>query len=384
MRVLALVKSADDVCYRYRLEAFAWTLAEQGLLMEAQPLHRGVRRLGQLWATSRADLVILQRHLLRLPEWLLLRRRARRLIYDVDDALFLRDSYHPRGERSDWRMFHFWTTIFGADAVLAGNPFLAEFAARFTDRDRVMTMPTCVDPRRYQTARHLRRGAAVRLAWIGQSSTLRSLDVAQPQLRAAAACLPGLRMRVICDRLARVPGMRMEFCAWSSQSEAEDLAGSDIGVNWLPADRWSEGKCGLRVLQYMAAGLPVVANPVGMNRTMVIDGETGFLAETPADWAAAIERLALDPALRRQMGAAGRRLLEQHYNIEGWGPRLARFIRQVAIGGNGQLDGARLDGARLDGARRPEPRRVARSHDYPPRPRGAAAGARVAAEREQG
>ena len=34
-------------------------------------------------------------------------------------------------------------------------------------------------------------------------------------------------------------------------------------MSWLPDDLWSRGKCGLKVLQYQAAGLPVVANPVG-------------------------------------------------------------------------------------------------------------------------
>ena len=80
----------------------------------------------------------------------------------------------------------------------------------------------------------------------------------------------------------------------------------------------------------MAAGLPVVANPVGMNRSMVVDGETGYLASTPQEWAAAIARLAADPELRRKMGAAGRRLVSHRYSVAGWGPRLAAAVAAVA------------------------------------------------------
>ena len=166
--------------------------------------------------------------------------------------------------------------------------------------------------------------------WIGQHSTLASLACAQRHLAAAAACLPGLELRVISNSSLPLAGTRVVPRAWSPATEAAELADGDIGVNWLPDDSWSPGKCGLRVLQYMAAGLPVVANPVGMNRSMVVDGETGYLASTPQEWAAAIARLAADPELRRKMGAAGRRLVSHRYSVAGWGPRLAAAVAAVA------------------------------------------------------
>jgi glycosyltransferase involved in cell wall biosynthesis len=103
---------------------------------------------------------------------------------------------------------------------------------------------------------------------------------------------------------------------WSSAGEAAALAGADIGVAWVPDDPWSRGKCGLKVLQYMAAGLPVVTNPVGVHPEMVLHGQTGFLASGEADWVEAIRTLAADRALRREMGAAGRKLVEERYGVE--------------------------------------------------------------------
>jgi glycosyltransferase involved in cell wall biosynthesis len=119
---------------------------------------------------------------------------------------------------------------------------------------------------------------------------------------------------------------------WSSQTEAEELAQGDIGITFLPDDAWSQGKCGLRVLQFMAAGLPVVANPVGMNRRMVIPNSTGLLADTPAEWAAAIEQLAADPQRRSRLGTAGRRQVEQGYSVSGWKDRFADFVANVVCG----------------------------------------------------
>jgi glycosyltransferase involved in cell wall biosynthesis len=107
----------------------------------------------------------------------------------------------------------------------------------------------------------------------------------------------------------------VEFCPWQEATESAEIAAGDIGVSWIPDDQWSAGKCGLKVLQYMAAGLPVVANPVGLHKTLVRQGETGFLAETPAEWVDAIRRLAADPALRQRLGQAGRELVEASYQV---------------------------------------------------------------------
>jgi glycosyltransferase involved in cell wall biosynthesis len=83
----------------------------------------------------------------------------------------------------------------------------------------------------------------------------------------------------------------------------------------MPNDEWSRGKCGLKVLQFMAAGLPVVANPVGVHIEMVKPGETGLLAETAREWVQAIGYLAHDPALRQQMGQTARKRVESNYSV---------------------------------------------------------------------
>ena len=94
------------------------------------------------------------------------------------------------------------------------------------------------------------------------------------------------------------------------------MAAADVGISWVPDDLWSRGKCGLKVLQYMAAGLPVVANPVGVQADLVRHGETGFLARTPAEWVEALRRLGADPELRCRLGAAGRRRVEAEFSVE--------------------------------------------------------------------
>jgi glycosyltransferase involved in cell wall biosynthesis len=212
-------------------------------------------------------------------------------------------------------MRRFVATVRACDVVLAGNSYLRARAARWVDRHGVHVLPTCVDVGRYPLAEPVLASDGVQLVWIGSSSTLRGLQATAPLLEEVGRRVPGLRLKVICDRFLELKRLPVVRCPWVEETEAAELAGADVGISWVPDDQWSRGKCGLKVLQYMAAGLPVVANPVGVHVEMVRHGDNGFLAETPAQWAEAVGRLARDPALRRRLGRAGRRRVESDYSV---------------------------------------------------------------------
>jgi glycosyltransferase involved in cell wall biosynthesis len=276
-----------------------------------------------------ADAVILQRKLPRPWQLFLLRRAARLLLFDVDDAVFLRDSYSPKGLHSSSRLQRFAAVVRAADAVLAGNTFLAEHAARWTAADRIHYVPTCIDPDLYPLAEHHRCGEGVQLVWVGSASTLQGLAQIQPLLEQLGSSWPGLKLKIICDRFLALRSLPVLACPWSRVSEPSEIAAADIGISWLPDDTWSRGKCGLKVLQYMAAGLPVVANPVGVQAKLVQHGETGYLAETAAQWSEAVGRLARDPGLRRRMGRAGRRRVEAGFSVVNGAARWLTLLRQL-------------------------------------------------------
>lgn len=333
-RIVALIERPNHVCYRYRIAAYRAALAERGWQLDTLALDGP--SLGRTWQLRRlqeADVVVLQRKLLPLWQLHIVRRWAPRLVFDFDDAVFCRDSAAPKGTDSKVRLLHFWASVVAADAVTAGNEYLAAEAVRYVDPDRVYLLPTCIDPTAYPSAPHHRVAGHVQVAWIGQRSTLPYLEMAGPALRIAAEQLSGLTVRVICDRFPKLPGLRLLPRAWSVETEAADLAEADIGLSWLPDDAWSRGKCGLKILQYMAAGLPVVANPVGVSREMVLDGETGFLAESPGDAARAIVRLAGDAALRRRMGAQARRFVCENYSVARHAPAFAQLIERLHASG---------------------------------------------------
>jgi Glycosyl transferases group 1 len=239
-----------------------------------------------------------------------------------------------------------------ADTVVAGNDFLADCALRSGARvEDVHVIPTCVDPRRYPVARHEPEhpGGRADLVWIGSASTLRGLEQPRAIWSALAAAVPGLALRVICDRFPREFPIPVIPVHWSEAEEARQLAAGQIGISWLPDDLWSRGKCGLKVLQYQAAGLPVVANPVGSHVEMIRPGVSGFLAGDPAEWIEAVQRLATDHTLRRRMGAAARLGVETDYSVSAW----SETFVQSMTGGLRPAANVSVVTRRFD---RPEPR----------------------------
>jgi glycosyltransferase involved in cell wall biosynthesis len=315
MELTALVDSPDHVCCRYRLAAFADDLAAIGHNLKLMSLPKNWWARLELFRSLRGRSVILQRRLLPIWQVAYLRHCASHLIFDFDDAVFLRDSYARRGLHDRVRLRRFIATAKACDAVVAGNRYLKSKTLELAGRSAVCEIPTCIDLRPYPVARTGQGREGARLVWVGSSSTLRGLEQCRHLLEGIGAGVPGASLQLICDRSLTLQRLPVEFSPWSETTEARDIATGDVGVSWMPDDDWSRGKCGLKVLQYMAAGLPVVANPVGVHIEMVRHGETGFLAETPSDWVAAVRRLKENVELRTRMGQAGRRLVEASYSV---------------------------------------------------------------------
>jgi glycosyltransferase involved in cell wall biosynthesis len=332
MQLVGLVKAADHVCCRYRLTAFGPWLAKLGHALEVRTIPASW--LARFWfyrRLRRADAVIVQRRL--VPAWELtwLRRWVKRLIFDYDDAVFQRDSYSERGPASAQREAGFARMVRAADAVVAGNAFLAQRAVFAGAGNKTYVVPTCVEPARYPVARHERQGAGAWMAWIGSASTMQGLEQSRSLWEHLGRSVPGIGLKLICDKPLCLEPLPVDFRPWSEANEGAELAGADVGVSWLPDDAWSQGKCGLKILQYMAAGLPVVANPVGVQTQMVQHGVTGFVVQTAQEWTDAIARLARDPDLRRRLGQAGRDLVQKEYSVASGAARWQHVLNELAI-----------------------------------------------------
>lgn len=322
-RILYVSKGEDSASTRYRALQFFPLLQGAGF----EPRHAtGSGRvrafLRMLREARRADVVVLLRKTYAAPLLWLLRKAARRLVFDFDDAIFCNSDGSP----SPTRMRRFARTLMRCDHVFAGNSFLAEKARAFNTA--VSVVPTCLKPEKYDVAAVKPRDT-VDLVWIGSKSTRKYLVDAMPALGLAAQRVPNLRLKIIADfDLPEAPLPTLPV-RWHSDTEAAELVSSHIGIAPMRDDDWSRGKCALKVLQYMAASLPVVSSNVGVNADAVAHGETGYLAETDEEWAQAIERLAKDEALRMRMGAAGR-VRVNGYALESVFARMQPVLAELA------------------------------------------------------
>ena len=253
-----------------------------------------------------------------------------RLVLDYDDAVFHRYDEHRSplvrgllGDKLDRLMR-------AADMVTAGNDYLAE-RARAAGCARVEWLPTVIDLARYPDATPKPATVPVTVGWIGSPATagyLRQVADALTPLRDEGL----IRCVAIGARADQLLGTPFEAAPWSDETEVEALRAFDIGIMPLPDAPWERGKCGYKLIQYMACGLPVVASPVGVNTTIVRPDENGWLADTPEQWAAAIRHLAEDAGLRQQMGAAGRRQVEDTYCLQAQASRLIGMLREGVAG----------------------------------------------------
>lgn len=247
-------------------------------------------------------------------------------VLDYDDAVFHNYDLHRIafvrqlfGRRLDKLMA-------GASLVVAGNRYLAKRAVG-AGAVRVEIVPTVIDLLRY---RALARSpvAVPRIVWIGSPSTVRYLQLVRDPL-AALSKEVSFTLRVIGGESFEIPGVKVETLPWSAETEAAAIQECDIGIMPLEDSPWEKGKCAYKLIQYMACGLPTVASPVGANVDVVIDGETGYLANDAATWVQQLKRLLLDPDLRMRMGACGRARVEQHYCIQQTAPRLIKLLSDV-------------------------------------------------------
>lgn len=309
-KVLYISKGSDASPTRYRAFDYFPRLEEAGW----QTSHITVTRslfnyIHVLRAASKADVVVVLRKT--FSHWYVnqLRKRAKKLVFDFDDAVFSRSN----GKQSIKRAKGFKRIVKLSDAVWAGNDFLAGKAREYSDK--VSVVPTAIDMRRYDVVAD-KPDNHVDLVWIGSSSTRKYLEMILPSLVQAYQNNTMLRLKIIADFDIENAGIPTVAVPWSAETEAQELASSHIGIAPLSDNVWTRGKCALKVLQYMAAGLPVVSSNTGANAEVVVECKTGLLVNSHGAWLSAIETFANNKENRDAYGAAGRQRCEQYYSQE--------------------------------------------------------------------
>jgi len=352
MNILFLTRySFDGPSSRYRVYQFKDSLKKRGFnvkivpligqsLFERDYLYRSIDLIGVLRLTRSAikriknilidckkfDMVFVQKDLFITKRPLLekvLSKQAKRIIVDIDDYFLYRTSGGRKGLNKS-----FLYLLNKSDAIIAGSKYLKEACMAFNDN--VFLLPTVIDTHRFVPKQYGEKENKeyVDIGWIGSPTTGEHLEMIKDvfqYLDTNGAC----RLKVCGLRKADIQGIEILLSEWSYETEIDFLSGIDIGIMPLPDSEFAKGKCGLKLLQYMAMGKPVVASPVGANLDIVVHGENGYLANTEGEWAYYLERLIENKDLRKQMGEKGRRIVEEHYSLQMKEQLLAQILIEV-------------------------------------------------------
>ena len=289
------------------------------------------KRISALWRVGNYDLVWIEYEALPwLPAWLetALGLGNKHYVVDYDDAIFHRYDQHRNrlvrallGRKIDQIMVR-------SQVVIAGNQYLADRALQAGAR-KVEILPTVVDTARYQP-RYDTQHDVVAIGWIGSPSTRRYLDMMLGAISRLHRMGKAVRLVVVGGNVPNQENLPIVNLEWSEAAEIDLIQSFDIGIMPLPDSPWERGKCGYKLIQYMACGKPVVASPVGVNKMIVEHGVNGFLAANEEDWVSSLLRLIEDPLLRTQMGKNGRARVEAAFSLERVSPRLLSLMQAAA------------------------------------------------------
>ncbi len=308
--IVFISKSLDSPSTRYRASQYFPLLQEQDYKPQHAIFSGGIRAYFNTFKLiKQADIVVVIRKTFPFLLVILLRLTSKKLIFDLDDAIFCKSD----GSNSKTRMKYFKHMTKFSDHIFAGNLSLTKQSLKFNQA--VTNIPTSLDVAKYNLSVK-KSDKHIDLVWIGSRSTSKYLLDILPALEQAVKNDPRLRLKIIADfelTDTNIPALNIP---WSEQSEALELVSSHIGLAPMPDNNWTRGKCALKILQYMAAGLPVVSSDVGVNSEAVIDNESGYLVTSPKQWVEKICLLAADKSMCAEMGTSGKKRVTDYYDIQ--------------------------------------------------------------------
>jgi glycosyltransferase involved in cell wall biosynthesis len=244
----------------------------------------------------------------------LCRKLARRVVYDIDDLVFLNRTSEANRVVSALRgTSKYFYMMKAADHVITCTPYLDDVVRKYNAR--TTDISSTIDTDAYVPKGAYANDQRLIIGWSGSFSTAPYLNLIADALRRLRQVVD-FKLLVIGDPSFKMPGIDVEAIPWVEATEVRDLSRIDIGLYPLPDEQWVYGKSGLKALQYMALGIPTIATAIGTNFRVIEDGVSGYLVKTADEWVDRLERLARDPELRRRVGREARARVESRFSIK--------------------------------------------------------------------
>jgi glycosyltransferase involved in cell wall biosynthesis len=238
----------------------------------------------------------------------------KKIIYDFDDAIWIPNFSEANSFFSFLKGYGNVHKICSyAYKISCGNEYLCDYAKQFNKN--VVYNPTTIDTNNYHNRVKDQSGEEFVIGWTGSHSTIRYIGEIVPVLSKLENKYT-FTFRVISDFKPEFELNSLEYVKWKKESEIEDLLGFNIGIMPLVNDKWANGKCGFKALQYMSLGIPALVSPVGVNSRIVDHGLNGFICDTPEEWETSIETLLKNRETLGEMSKQTRKKIINHYSVK--------------------------------------------------------------------
>jgi glycosyltransferase involved in cell wall biosynthesis len=251
-----------------------------------------------------------------------------KVIFDFDDSIWMQNVSDANKKFSFLKDASKTSRIIAlSDMIFAGNQYLADYAKPFNSNIRIV--PTTIDTDEYQRLA-LPEDDKITIGWSGSITTIQHFKFAVPALlKVKQKYGSAIKIKVIGDANYKNEALDVISMNWNKQDELKELSSFDIGIMPLPDDEWAKGKCGLKGLQYMALEIPTIMSPVGVNSEIIQSGVNGFLATTDDDYVNAISLLIEDKALRKKVGAEGRKTVVDKFSVKALQQKYLQYYNEL-------------------------------------------------------
>lgn len=269
------------------------------------------------------DIIYLQKKLPSPPEVKILRRYAKKLIFDFDDAIYYRHDTHEVLE-SKSRYLKFKYLVKNVDLVIAGNKTLSNYASQFNKN--VVVIPSAVETADIPIKDYAAVNNNIIIGWVGGKGNLHHLKMLFPIFQKLSLDYR-IQVNILCNTSIEIPSVKIKCIPWRLETQAQEIALFDIGIMPLPNNKWTQGKCGYKALQYMAAAVPPIVSDVGSNRDILEHTKEGFLVPSIDGFYDAIKALIDDKDKRKEMGLNARKKIEKFFSVHVVGKMLADVLK---------------------------------------------------------
>jgi len=244
--------------------------------------------------------------------------KAKNSIFDIEDNILIikknvinKFNYYFKSKNKTLYL------IKNSDYIIASSPNLKDRCNEISNNNNARYICASIDIDRYKLTNQYSNEQIITIGWTGTFTSKPYLENIQ-NIFFELAKIRKYKLLIISDFNLTMKGIDINCIQWNKDSEIKDLSKIDIGIYPLTSDenKWADGKSGLKALQYMGMGIPVVASNVGNTKNIISNNYDGILVNNDKEWLMSLTKLIDNPNLRAKLGINGRKKVENNYSLQ--------------------------------------------------------------------